>query len=765
MKMRALLVGAKPAIFGAFLTISCGSLLLLTTVANAAERQVLRGHVVRTVTELDLQPVGRLASSTNLDLVIGLPLRNQEALTNLLQQQYAPASPQYHRWLTPEEFTTKFGPTEHDYQAVVEFAKANGFTITGTHPNRTLVDVRGSVADIERTFRVTLFTYHHPTESREFYATDAEPSLDLTVPILHVTGLDNYNLPRPLSVQHPPGNTAANATPSFGSGSGHPAATWDMILYPPTYRASCLTDPGRWSLWWSLMATMQMIFPPTKVKLDCRAVPLQNVLLDGFSGTPTANAQYVREVSLDIEMAISIAPGLSEVVVYEAPNVIANAEDVLNRIATDNLAKQISCSWQFGNDATNLDQIYQEYAMQGQSFFQASGDNGAFTNRWLNQQQSDSPYVTQVGGTTLTTTGPEGDWLSEKVWNWNTGTGLGETNDASGGGIGSSYSIPSWQTSIDMSTNGGSTSKRNVPDVAMVADGIYVIYNNGSADSGVGGTSCAAPLWAGFTALVNQQAEASSQPTVGFINPVVYAIGTGTTYDACFHDIISGNSKTYYSPLLFSAVAGYDLCTGWGTPTGSNLVNALLPQPDLTRCADSLDNTNPSVGATITVSITITNQSCPGGGASAGAFHVGFYWSNDSNFVGVSSFYEKPVSGCPKGGSVLIIQTNQVLRTDTPGTYYLAYKINDLNEVAECDKDNNGFYWTVTVLPAPACTFTVSPASVELRAKGGAKTLKVKAKGTDCTWTAVSNDSFISITEGANGTGNGTVRYTVPGEY
>src|SRR5271154_5190002 len=108
----------------------------LVAPARAAERQVLHGHVVRAVTELNLQPVGKLASSTNLDLVIGLPLRNQEALTNLLQQQYAPTSPQYHHWLTPEEFTAKFGPTERDYQAVIEFAKANGFTITGTHPNR-----------------------------------------------------------------------------------------------------------------------------------------------------------------------------------------------------------------------------------------------------------------------------------------------------------------------------------------------------------------------------------------------------------------------------------------------------------------------------------------------------------------------------------------------------------------------------------------------------------------------------------------------------
>ena len=180
------------------------SLVLITNNARAAERQVLRGHVVSAVAELNLQPVGRLASSTNLDLAISLPLRNQDALTNLLQQQYAPTSPQYHHWLTPEEFAERFGPSEKDYQAVIEFAKSNGFTVTGTHSNRTLLDVRASAGNIERVFRVRLLAYQHPTEAREFYAPDVEPSLDLTVPVLRVTGLDNYSVPRPMSIQASP---------------------------------------------------------------------------------------------------------------------------------------------------------------------------------------------------------------------------------------------------------------------------------------------------------------------------------------------------------------------------------------------------------------------------------------------------------------------------------------------------------------------------------------------------------------------------------
>jgi hypothetical protein len=683
-------------------------LLVLITNARAAERQVLRGHVVRAVTELSLQPVGRLASSTNLDLVIGLPLRNQEALTNLLQQQYAPTSPQFHHWLTPEEFTAKFGPTEQDYQAVIAFAEANGLAVTGTHPNRTLVDVRGSVADIERTFRVTLLAYQHPTEDREFYAPDVEPSLDLTVPILHITGLDNYIVPRPVSIRETPQTNAADATPASGSGPSGSYMGYD-------FRSAYV--PGV-----SLNGSGQVVglvefdgyYPNDITEYESQArlpnVPLQNVLVGGFSGIPTANAVQVQEVSLDIEMAISMAPGLSAVVVYEAPNGNSTTIDVLNRIATDNLAKQISCSWGIA-DATTKDQIYQQYAAQGQSFFKSSGDNGAYISLWLGQQQADSPYITLVGGTTLTTTGPEGTWLSETVWNFNTGTGLGETNGASGGGISTAYAIPWWQTNVNMTFNNeGSTFYRNVPDVAMVASGIYVIYNNGSTASDIGGTSCAAPLWAGFTALVNQQATAQGQTNgIGFINPAIYAIGTGPTYAACFHDIIIGNNKTYYSPFQFSAVSGYDLCTGWGTPTGSNLVNVLLPLPDLTKSSDSLNNTSPLAGETVNASITITNQPCPGGGAAAGPFHVGFYGlSANSSFSGASPFHETPVSGCPAGGTVSVNQPIRIDPTTPQGTYYLGYKINDLNEVAECDESNNGiYYWTLTV----PCTYVINTSS------------------------------------------------------
>src|SRR5262249_10594525 len=118
---------------------------------------------------------------------------------------------------------------------------------------------------------------------------------------------------------------------------------------------------------------------------------------------------------------------------------------------------------------------------------------------------------------------------------------------------------------------------RNVPDVALTADNIYVAFGNGSSGS-FGGTSCAAPLWAGFMALVNQQAASLDYPSAGFINPAIYAIGKGwanTPYASGFHDITAGNNEWGSSPTSFVAAPGYDLCTGWGTPA-LNLSNALV---------------------------------------------------------------------------------------------------------------------------------------------------------------------------------------------
>jgi len=549
---------------GWWLAALCGALSV-----QGAEMQALQGHVPSAVKHLT--STGRLANSTQLSLVIALPLRNAMALSNLLQQIYDPASPDYRHYLTRAEFTERFGPTARDYQAVVAFAKANHLVVTATHPNRLLLDVSGTAAAVEKALHVTLETYQDPTANREFYAPDREPALDLSVPVVHIGGLDNYALPRP----HVHATRMVSGQSVLGNGGSGPSGAYMGSDFRAAYVPNTVLDGSGQVvglLEFDGYLPSDIAYYEQAAKL--RNVPLQNVLIDGFSGNPSGTGGQV-EVSLDIDMAISMATNLSKVMVYETGQG-GSWDDMLNRMADDNLARQLSCSWYIpgGTADAVADAIFQQMAAQGQSFFNASGDEDAYTG--LISFPGDSPYITQVGGTTLTTSGPGGAWVSETVWNW--GVEYDEDGVGSSGGISTQYGIPTWQTNITMASNGGSTTQRNTPDVAMTADNVYV--RSDGMNMWVGGTSCAAPLWAGFAALVNQQATRTSQPEIGFINPALAAIGSGANYTTVFHDITTGNNTWSESPTQFYAVQGYDLCTGWGTPAGQSLIDALAnPEP------------------------------------------------------------------------------------------------------------------------------------------------------------------------------------------
>ncbi|MEI6676229.1 MAG: protease pro-enzyme activation domain-containing protein, partial [Verrucomicrobiota bacterium] len=574
--------------------------------ALALAGQQLHGHVPAAVPAL--QPVERLPATQRVQLAIGLPLRNPDALKSLIADLYNPASPSYRQYLTPAQFAERFGSTANDYQAVMDFAQANGLTITMTHPNRLVLDVEGTITDIEKTFHVTMRTYQHPREGRTFYAPDAEPSLDLPVPVLHISGLDNYSIPKP-NHKVQPLNTTARATPNAGSAPGGAYAGNDFrAAYVP---GTPLTGTGQSVGLLQFDNYYASDITAYKTQFGLPNVPLNNVFIYGGNGfTPGAGNG---EVCLDIEMVLAMSPGVSAIYVYMAPNPSPWAS-LLSKMADDNLCKQLSCSWSGGAPKPNEEQIFQQMATQGQSFFNATGDSDAFTGSI--PFPADSPSITQVGATTLTTTGAGGAYVSEKVWNW--GKQTDGSYVGSSGGISTDFPIPSWQQSISMSTNQGSTTQRNVPDVALTGDNVYVTYHSIDPKTGVataatgafGGTSCAAPLWAAFTALVNQQAAANGRPAVGFLNPALYALGNGTSYTSTFHDTTYWNNFSGTSLSKFSAVAGYDLCTGWGTPNGTALINALAGAPESLQVSALAWAVGARVGgpfAPNAVSCTLTN--------------------------------------------------------------------------------------------------------------------------------------------------------------
>ena len=242
---------------------------------------------------------------------------------------------------------------------------------------------------------------------------------------------------------------------------------------------------------------------------------------------------------------------------------------IFNAMATASpLNAQLSSSWIWNPaDPGTTDPYFEEFAAQGQNLFQASGDGGAWTSG-SELYPADDADVTSVGGTDLSTTSAGGDWASETVW------------ADGGGGIGpDKFPIPFWQTTAAAGCSACSDSYRNGPDVSANANYTFYVCSDqgqnpyfGGQECGAnifGGTSFAAPMWAGYLALINQQSVENGGATLGFINPAVYSIGESSGYNAAFHDVTSGSNG-------FSATVGYDLGSGWGSPNGSGLISALL---------------------------------------------------------------------------------------------------------------------------------------------------------------------------------------------
>jgi subtilase family serine protease len=523
--------------------------MMVTITAQAESHLTMTRHVPEAVSSGKAQLVGQLSATQRLSLAISLPLRNENGLNDLLQQIYDPHSASYRHYLSVQEFTERFGPAPGDYEAVRQFAKTNGLAVVDIATNHMVLDVEGSAANIEKAFQLKMGLYQHPTEKRTFYSPDREPSLDLGVPVLHISGLDNFTLPRSKNRKAAPGSIQA-----AGSGPGGQYVASDMRA--AYYGSGPLNGAGQavglFEYAGYEISDVQTYFKNLNQPFN---VPVNGVSLNGVPLNCPPKTCDDSEQVIDIEMAVGMAPGLNQVLVYVGSSDIS----IFNQMAVDNIAKQLSCSWGWSDDEKSLDPIFKEMAAQGQSVFVATGDNGSGTPGnvvW----PADDPYITAVGGTDITTNGPGGPWQSETGWS-------GSAGSPSKNGI----PIPSYQTlpGVINSMNKGSTTLRNYPDVAAEANTNQYSCYDGTCGGGNGGTSFAAPQWAGLLAMANQQEVSQGKSTLGFLNPTLYHIGIGSHYNAAFHDITSGNNGGY------NAVKGYDLVTGWGSLVGAR-INSLL---------------------------------------------------------------------------------------------------------------------------------------------------------------------------------------------
>ena len=414
------------------------------TASYAGEHAILSTHVPGIVAAHTAVSAGVPDPASRMVLAISLPQRHQDALYALLRALYDPASPSYRRYLSVAEFTARFGPTAADYQAAEAFFLSHGLSIVATAANRGLLCAEGSVADMERVFHVTLGLYRHPDGQRLFVAPDREPALDLAVTVQHVTGLDDFTLPQPRLVR-----SMGRAGALTGSGPhGYLIGSDVRTAYAGgTQLTGAGQSVGLMELAGYELSDVQAYFSVLKQPLS---VPVAGISTDGAKLGCTGKCND-GEQALDIEYAISMAPGLSQVQVY----VGHSAEAVLNRMASDNTSKQLSTSWGWSAREYATDHpIFLEMAAQGQTLLTASGDYSSLkaSDPW----PEEDAFITAVGGTDLQTVSAGGAWLRETGWR----------DSAGGPALGQVFAIQSYQMPFVNSANGASPRRRNVPDIA-----------------------------------------------------------------------------------------------------------------------------------------------------------------------------------------------------------------------------------------------------------------------------------------------------------
>ena len=693
----------------------------LTGPATAAEPQVaLTGDVSPAVGVS--HRVGDLPADQRLNVAVPLKLRDTAGLDRFLHDVADPHSSSYGHYLTPAQFADRFGPSQAAFDQVSAYLRARGLKVTGV--NNQAVDATGTAAQVTAAFATPMGVYDR--DGKQFFANDRNPVLPAGIAglVQGVSGLNDF------AVRH---HDAAPAAPSGlgpaalrsiydtdgigGDGTGQTVALWEFDGYKKS-------DISTYDQQFGLGSSA-----PTTVSVDGA----------NYDSSP---GQGQAEVSLDIEIVQAMALKAATLV-YEAPNTDAGELDMANQIVKENKAQAVSISWGLceqdstASTMTSVDNAFKQGAAQGQSFFAASGDSGSKDCKRSDSGGSvvavdfpaSSPNVTGVGGTTLTV-GSNNSYGSESVWNNSIG--------ASGGGVSTVFSAPSWQTGV----NG----KRTVPDVSSDGDPNtgYSVYTGGSWQV-YGGTSCAAPMWAGWAALYNQKAKAK----LGAGNAAIYGLKGNT-----FHDVTTGNNGD------FKAGPGYDEATGWGSYDGTKLFNALN--------GSSTGNT-----------VTVTN---PGDQTTAvnGSVNLPVKATDSSSSAKLSY----AASGLPAGlaidsGTGVISGT-----ATTQGVSNVTVTVTDDTQAS----GSTGFKWTVGTPPTGTVTVT-NPGNqwafkgyplfqtIQVKATasdGGALTfaatglpagLKISATGA-ITGTPTAAGTFsvtVTATE-ANGTsGNATFTFTVYG--
>ena len=565
--------------------------------------------------------VSQMETSKTISVVLALPSSDPAGLKTFVDRVSKPGDPLYRQYITAQEFANRFGGNASDYQALKEWAASNNLTISQESVGRTTLTVRGRVEVLNRLFKTQINNYK-TSDGVIFYSAGIAPTVPAEIgsKVVAVIGLTSGKPNAALAKvgkalgEHPAPNSAlkpAGSANALGTGPGGSYAPQDLQT------AYSIPTWGAFIKGQTLAIFEQGYYNPADVSFyetyfntgsNVKQIPIS------VNNSPVIVEPAIEvEACLDVDMIIAANPKVAKVLVYiddyqYDPFDVA-ITDAFTKIADDGKASVVSASYGedegfFIADGTEvaLDTALQQCAAQGITVLASSGDNGAFGNGYnfpynVSNPATD-PYCTSVGGTQLlTTTGEE--YLLESCWNEFPYYG------ATGGGISTYWAQPAYQNipfTGYTAQNGGSTTKRNVPDVAAVAavtTGVAVYVSDQGGWFDVGGTSVASPLWAGYLSNINAALTWTGLGNLGFFNPILYTVGTtvGATPSDYMYDITSGSNgyvpfggPGYYNGFGYSNTTGNGSIWGGGfglqlllsgkqagTPPGSTIIGLKGP--------------------------------------------------------------------------------------------------------------------------------------------------------------------------------------------
>ncbi len=611
--------------------------LFFSGISSADDGAMLTGN--HPVEAESFRQLGEASPNTLLEMQVRFALRDKRGLEKLLADQQNPASANYHKWLTRDEFVKRFGPSPAQVNSVAEWLTSEGFTVA--RRSGSSLEFSGPVAQTQRTFAVRIAKFGDGS----VYANTSDPIIPKQFAGLidSVSGLDNMVHAVPLV--HP-NRLPTNASSQIGKLVAPAESALQLSMAESTGGGVPIPN---------VILSGAQAFGPADVRTfydesvgagadgtgGCIAIVDISDFLDATMTTFTSQfglpaIKYTRvvegsnpgiingvdaESELDLQWAHVTAPGAS-IKFYLGGNLVSDIAGAVN----DNACGAISISYGFCGTSSSfmtntLDPIFQQAAAQGQSVFVSAGDQGAAgitlnangtacevgTSKNVSEMSAD-PNVTSVGGTEFTPTyvnGNDHGYATEQVWNDGSG--------ATGGGVSQVFAKPAYQKGSGVPNDG----MRDVPDIALIASPNYpgVFWADdvgGSAEMSccIGGTSLSAPLWAGFSVVIGQIVG----NRLGNLNQIIYPLANTSYATAGFHDITSGNNN-YNGVSGFTAGPGYDQATGWGSIDfnvfAGAVKNFLSPSSSPTRTPTATPTATRTATRTATATPTITRTSTP----------------------------------------------------------------------------------------------------------------------------------------------------------